>query len=468
MVTIILDNWIRVSGLPKDLFEQVRVRLTYLNPDYEKAKKFSQSGRVRFIPRTRHSYDYVDNNMCLPKGYLMEFLVLLNEEGIPYQIYDRRNNKKELELPPQVKMRSYQEQMIEEALLYPGPAFMMQAPPGTGKTACGLDLARRLGRKTLWVAHTGPLVKQAKDAAEWILGVPKKEIGIIGQGKFDIGKFITIATIQTLHKKLDRLNDYRYEFGTVVMDEIHHKAAKTWHIGGHIFASASTVGLTATPYRNDGLTLMLEDCAGPVVTYASQKLLKEEGVLIVPTVLVCYTNLQFSGETFNEILDKLINDYRRNQIIFDVITTIYNQNENNVILLLSDRRAQVEILAEMCADAGLNPLKLLGGSKKADKAIAEERLKERDVRIIFGTYKLLSEGFDHPPISHLLLGTPFKDSIRIEQCIGRVQRVFPMKEQSFIIDFIDDNGILFKQASERAYIYSLLKTPVINYNQVTW
>lgn len=87
------------------------------------------------------------------------------------------------------------------------------------------------------------------------LGIPKNEIGRIGQGKGKPGKRITIAMIQSLQKELAKGdNNLNKAFGTIIIDECHHVPAETF---GNTIGQLHTYyiyGLTATPFRkyNDG------------------------------------------------------------------------------------------------------------------------------------------------------------------------------------------------------------------------
>jgi superfamily II DNA or RNA helicase len=478
LVRIIIDNYIRISGLPKDVFEEVRKRLTYENPVYQQALLFRKKGMLRQIPKTLRSYEYdsEEKEILLPRGVLLEFMDYIGRLGIAFNIVDRRQKEK-IEVPDEVvKLRSYQEKLLNDGTLYPGPSYILQSPPGTGKTLAGLELARREGRKTLWIAHKKFLVKQVIDAATDteevpVLCLPKKEIGIMGAGtgKITIGKFLTVASIQTISRRAKELSQYKYEFGTIIIDEVHHAPASTWKSGAHLFSPQLTVGLTATSYRTDGLTTMLFDCVGPVVAIADKDLLKAEGVIIVPTYCNLYTNLRYSGTSFSDIVSKLIADQRRNQILFNITTEILHQNDANVVLVLSGRVAHVDTLTEMFHNQGYNPIKFVGPQSDLERNIGMERLASRErPRLLTATFDLLSEGFNYKPISHIVYGTPFKNEIRVEQSVGRAQRVEPLKLEAWIIDLNDDNRMLYKQANFRRAYATGLGMPVVVYNSNTF
>jgi superfamily II DNA or RNA helicase len=461
MINITLSDYIKVSGLPKDAFNHIVQRLTYPNPNFVKAEKYGQ-GNIYWIPRTIKSYKYEKGELYLPRGYYMEFLSdVIAKLGNPYQIIDQRNQALVETNLKGIPLRSYQEKMIQEALAYNGPSFIMQAAPGAGKTFTGLELARRESRKTLWITHTKELCNQTTHAASdkakvQVLGLPKEEIGLIGQGKFRIGDFLTIATVQTLSRRKAELALLKNEFGIVIVDEVHHAPASSWQLSTHMFAPYLTVGLTATSYRNDGLTQLMFDCMGPVVASADRSLLIQEGVLIVPTVLMVDTGINIHGVDFNSIISFMVDDKRRNNFLLEIIKSI-RKNEDNTMIVLCARRQHVENLVAACDALGLNPMKMLGDMSATNRTLAAENIRSKKSKLIIATYKLLSEGFDYPSVNFVLFATPFRDSVLVEQCVGRTQRIAENKTSAYIIDPYDSNPIIMSQARHRYAVYAGLE-----------
>jgi superfamily II DNA or RNA helicase len=452
MVTIVIDSYLKVHGLPKELFKRITTRLSYPNPKYENALKFTNYGPPKGMPKFLKSYRYEDGEIFLPRGYFMELLALLSAERVQFQIVDSRPDVRLDELPTRATPRGSQEKMIEEAYTYPGISFLLQGPPSFGKTFLGLEIARRERRKTLWITHTAGLLDQTIEAASdeieeprQVLGLPRKEIGKVGDGKFIIGDFLTVALIQSI-KKLTKLKD---EFGLVIVDECHHVPSTTWSKGIHNFNPYMTIGLTATAYRNDGLTAMLMDCIGPVVSKADKDLLLKENIIVIPDVKLIYTGISVWGKGFTQIVRSLSENEVRNQLILDLITRVLASSESNVMVVLTMLRDHVDWIYNACLAKGIFPIKQIGKMTKAQKAEATELLRQRRSQLIVATYKFLGEGFNYPPINHMLLATPFRNPIQMEQCSGRTQRVYPGKTFATIFDMIDDNPMLYGQANER-------------------
>ena len=135
---------------------------------------------------------------------------------------------------------------------------------------------------------------------------------------------------------------------------------------------------------------------------------------------------------------------------------------------MSGRVNHVEEITQQCVNAGLSPIKLIGTMSKLERNLALEMLKSGRPRLLTATFELLNEGFDYPPISHIIFGTPFRNSIKLHQGVGRAQRTEPLKEDAFIIDPVDENRMLHKQANLRRAYARGLGMPVTVYNSNTF
>jgi len=91
-----------------------------------------------------------------------------------------------------------------------------------GKTFTALAVAAKLGQKTLVVVHTLALRTQWEKEVEKVFGI---KAGVIGSGKFNIDSPIVIGNVQSLYR---RIPDIINQFGTVILDEMHHVSSPTF------------------------------------------------------------------------------------------------------------------------------------------------------------------------------------------------------------------------------------------------
>lgn len=239
-----------LSNLSEKDYEKVKADLTFPNPQYENVKRFSKYSYTTVPPYISY-YRVSSTGVEVPIGY---------NEVETEQVKDfRRLISME---PPEFKLtlREDQESAVKAYLLHNTPfasaSGMVQMPTGKGKSIVGLCLAYKLKQKTLIIVHKTDLVKGWMADAKLSFGDELK-CGLIGNGKKQVGDFITIATIQTLNKlPADKLNKLYNEFGFVIIDECHHVPANTYNIVNN-FCSRFKLGLTATPERKDGLSRLM-------------------------------------------------------------------------------------------------------------------------------------------------------------------------------------------------------------------
>ena len=135
-----------------------------------------------------------------------------------YEVVDKRV-KKPVEFPDfKFDLRPSQEDAYNEV----EDNCIINAWVSWGKTFTGLAIAGKLGQKTLIIVHTVPLRNQWAAEVEKVYGITP---GIIGSGKFDLSSPVVIGNTQSLYR---RIQDIRREFGTVILDEMHHVSSPTF------------------------------------------------------------------------------------------------------------------------------------------------------------------------------------------------------------------------------------------------
>lgn len=135
------------------------------------------------------------------------------------------------------------------------PAVLL--PTGSGKTVIFSHLGAEqhdLGVRTLVIAHTGELIKQAANKMRAV--APHLNVGVVKAERDEHQDAdVIVASVQTLavEKRRAAITDV----GMVVVDEAHHAAAPTYmevldHFGCLDTRSTPCVGFTATMHRENG------------------------------------------------------------------------------------------------------------------------------------------------------------------------------------------------------------------------
>jgi superfamily II DNA or RNA helicase len=95
---------------------------------------------------------------------------------------------------------------------------------GAGKTVTAVSDAKRLGKRTLFLAHTKELITQAQATFKNIWDTA--ETGLYVAEQKDNNSYVVCSSIQSISRNLDlfKPDDFSY----VIIDECHHGAAETY------------------------------------------------------------------------------------------------------------------------------------------------------------------------------------------------------------------------------------------------
>lgn len=150
-------------------------------------------------------------------------------------------------------LRDYQEDIIIKTrqALAKHKRVLVQAPTGAGKTVLSsfmLDAAAKKEHRCWFIVHRQELIEQTAYTFDRCM-IP---YGVVASG-FPVNPYcaIQICSIQTLVNRLARLPKPSF----IVWDECHHLGASSWDRVLRAFPDAWHVGLSATPYRLDGVGL---------------------------------------------------------------------------------------------------------------------------------------------------------------------------------------------------------------------
>lgn len=323
---------------------------------------------------------------------------------------------------------------------------LVVAATGTGKTViAAFDYHRRLPDdglrpRLLFVAHRKEILAQALDTFRNVLR--DGAFGhLLADGAEPMSFDHLFATIQSFHsrKLVAKLGQGYWDY--VVIDECHHTPADSYRELVEHIRPAVLVGLTATPERTDGRSL-LPDFDGHIA--AELRLWHAlERQLLVP--------FEYYGISDNTDLRDV--RWTRGTYVIDELEKLYTGNDRRAELVIEQTRQRVgdpramralgfcvsvphtEFMARKFTDAGIPAIAVHGRSDEPARIDAPRQLERREINVLF-TCDLYNEGIDLPFVDTLLLLRPTSSVTLFLQQLGRGLRLHEKKESCLVLDFI--------------------------------
>lgn len=335
---------------------------------------------------------------------------------------------------PRIALRAAQVPVFDQVT----DSCFINAKVGWGKTFTALNVARKLGQKTLIITHTAMLRDQWRDEVRALFGM---EPGIIGSGKFDIEDHaIVIGNVQTVTKVLPQIQK---EFGTVILDEAHHVPATTFSsIIDGIYARYR-IALSGTMLRTDGKHVIFKDYFGPVLIQPPQSDTMNPVVRLIPTGISLPTSLGWAQK-----INKLLYDEDYQQFVASLaITQILNGHS---VLIVADR---VEFLTNVKELIGANCVLITGETDYDTRKDLIAMVEAGEAMCVAGSRQIFSEGISINRLSCVILAVPTSNPISLEQIIGRIMRQHPDKLDPVVLDLQFSSGPEKRQNTARAGFY---------------
>lgn len=431
---------------PKDLVDQIKDTLTLMNPEYINAIKYrGRAGRI-----AKHIKMFKGDRwkrLHCPRGFGLELHQMAKAFGEDVEYDDRRRELDPVDFEFKGELRPYQNEALQ-SFARPSQGIL-EAGTGAGKTVMALALIAQRKQPCLVLVHTKELLLQWVARVQQFMGI---EAGQVGNGKFKI-RPLTIATIQTAR---NRKKELMPEFGHVVVDECHRAPASTFQDVVTSFDAKYLTGLSATPYRADGLDRIINLTLGNLVHRVNPELLRDTGAILKPEVCRVETGFTFAGnpsEEYSLMMTALAEDFERNKLIASNVVK-EAAKDNGTLLLVADRTAQLDELADILHARGVEVAVLTGKTPTSERAEIVADLNAGKIKVLASTASLIGEGFDCPGLSTLFLCAPIKAKGRLVQIVGRILRPGEGKRPR-IYDFIDDKvGVLKHSSGIRQQIFS--------------
>lgn len=315
---------------------------------------------------------------------------------------------------------------------------------GLGKTILSLFLSSKFNnRNIMFLVHREEIINQTFRKYEQEFPM---QVGVIKADRFDIDKRIVIASVQTMHNRKEKIKPNH--FSLIIIDEAHHYQSVTYSATANYFKPQLLIGLTATPKRFDGLSL-LNIFDQIVFDYPIIPAIKAGDLCPIEAYKV-KTNTDLSkvkktaGDLNQGELAGTINTPERN----DIIVKKYKQyGENKACIVFAIDVNHCMALADTFTK---------GGYKTSFVVSNQDICPDREQRIkdfIAGKYQvmvnvmILTEGFDYPDVGCIIQARPTLSETVYVQQLGRGTR---LKSDSFkekygndycvVIDVVDNSS----------------------------
>jgi superfamily II DNA or RNA helicase len=439
-----LKNKAILTGMSSETTNAIRQQFTISNPAYGEAERMGRY--TGGIPRHLKFYEDTPTGLICPRGAVFQLYMICDDYGEQIQVVNKRLELNPVDFTFIGTLRQYQQNAISSVLEQDHGT--LSAATGSGKTCMGLNIIAQRKQPALIICHTKELQNQWISAIEKFLGIPADQVGVIGGGKhFFVGKQITVALVQSLYSRLDKVIPY---IGQVVVDECHRAPSRTFTQALTAFPARYRLGLTATPYRRDGLDKAIQWHIGPITGRIDKKDLLDNGNLCQAEAVFIktgFTPVADPSDYYSQALSELTQDLDRNRLIS---RTVKSHNGSGITLILSERREHCEYLGDILRqEQGIQAAVLTGQTPAKERDQIIQDLQAGACQYLVATGSLIGEGFDLPEIGTLLLATPIKFSGKLIQYVGRALRPAPGKSKAVIMDFVDGHGVFENSARAR-------------------
>ena len=262
---------------------------------------------------------------------------------------------------------------------------------------------------------------------------------LTGKDKPLVGRHV-FASIQSLHgRRLESLDPEAYD--VVVVDEFHHSEAATYTALLRHLRPKVLLGLTATPERADGQSV-LHWFDGRIAAESRLWDALDQGLLVPFQYFGVHdgtdlSQIDFRGGRYSiEALERVYtaDEHRAKQVLRAVVGRVRDARQMKALgFCVSVKHA--EFMAAYFRRKGLPALAVSGKTKQGDRESAVRRLQNGEVCALF-TVDLFNEGVDIPKVDTVLFLRPTESATLYLQQLGRGLRLSEGKSCLTVLDFI--------------------------------
>ena len=332
-------------------------------------------------------------------------------------------------------LRPYQEVAINDAAdaLDKHGNTLVVAPTGAGKTIMLSALVgkrRGVSKDVLILQHRDELVSQNSTKFQRVN--PELSASYVNASQKDWSGDAVFAMVQTLSRQnnLERMP----KVDLIVVDEAHHTVADTYqriiNAAKNANEGVQVVGFTATPNRGDkkGLRDVFTNCSHQIEIAT----LIREGFLVPPKTFVVDVGVQDElrevRKTASDFdmadVEKIMN---RRAINKRVVEEWKDKAGDRKTIVFCSTIRHAEDVCEEFVGQGVNAAVVTGNTPSDEREEILYDLAHGETQVVVNV-AVLTEGFDAPPVSCVVLTRPCSYKSTMVQMIGRGLRTVDQEE----------------------------------------
>jgi hypothetical protein len=387
-------------------------------PEPTKIKMFDTDGDIVFIPHNFAKLYFSDKIMELCKEYQRKNIIFTSE------------------------LREKQISAFNDSMeiLLRERSLLLDVPTGFGKTVLSAKISSELKLLTLVILTRTVLIdswvktfKTFTNAKIWNVSDDK-----VIPDAFDV----CICMVG----QIDKLKEYRFSFGLVVIDEAHLFCTATYARGLIYFSPKYILIQTATPEKH-GLEVALHHLVGKDNVVHRDLDVNFTVIKVLTNICPKTENNKLGNIDYSKYTKWLALSEERNKICIDII----KKNVGKKGLIITNLTAHCEIIEELLDKENII-YDTLYGSKKS----------HIDTYVTIGTVKKIGTGYDQAQkainydgvaFDYMILLNTIKQETTLTQVFGRMFR----KEYSKIYYFIDNHGISKRHWTENNKWFKTMK-----------
>jgi len=331
-----------------------------------------------------------------------------------------------------------QEYLVQEALKLTNNAkkhtnVLITSPSGSGKTFIIAELIHRLLKlgfkqeEILVISPTYEISEQIYDRINLALDTFKHNVLILGS---------------VLTSRLDDDEETKLPIKIIIVDEAHHTEAKTYKKTIAKFPSAIVFGFTATPMRNDEKEL--SDTYDHMLSGLSiSELIKAKRLSDYKYILPKTEDMPIVSKYLNLDSTVFASQHKKNKlerkIYSSIVDTWIEHAHDRQTILFASSIEESKLIADEFKMFGVKAEHVDGSvMDMEERSHIIERFRKGKIQVLCN-YGLVSEGFDVPEASCVVLARPTNSVIlHLQQCFRAMRVGKDFNQKAIIIDHVNN------------------------------